>query len=75
MRKFLVVFAAAALISVSALAQTAGQNKKDTANWTGFYAGTVMYIGIANQYDPDAPMTHTATLTSNIARLAVNYRF
>lgn len=38
-------------------------------------AGTVMYIGVANEFDPLVPMTHTATLTSNIARLAVNYRF
>ena len=26
-------------------------------------------------YVPANPFTHTATLTSNIARLAVNYRF
>jgi opacity protein-like surface antigen len=38
-------------------------------------AGTVTYIGVIDQYDPSALMTHTATLTSNISRLAVNYRF
>ena len=39
MKKFFAVAALAALIPVSALAQTAGQHNKDATNWTGFYAG------------------------------------
>jgi outer membrane immunogenic protein len=39
MKKFLAIAAIAAMIHVSALAQTAAQNKNDTTNWTGFYAG------------------------------------
>lgn len=38
-------------------------------------AGTVLYSPFGNFYVPANPFTHTATLTSNIVRLAVNYRF
>lgn len=38
-------------------------------------AGTVLYSGLDDIYVPANPFTHTATLKSNIARLAVNYRF
>ncbi|HME58830.1 MAG TPA: outer membrane beta-barrel protein [Terracidiphilus sp.] len=43
MKKFLAIAAIAAMIPVSALAQAAAQNKNDTTNWTGFYAG--LYVG------------------------------
>ncbi|MGA2890760.1 MAG: outer membrane beta-barrel protein, partial [Terracidiphilus sp.] len=39
MAKLIAVTAAAALIPVSALAQTASQHNNDRMNWTGFYVG------------------------------------
>lgn len=39
MRKFFAISVLAALIPVSALAQTTDQHKNEATNWTGFYAG------------------------------------
>jgi outer membrane immunogenic protein len=63
MRKFFVIAAIAALIPVSALAQTTDQHKNEATNWTGFYAG----LNTGGTFGSSNAQTSTVYSNSDIA--------